>query len=41
MTLKWIVLFRRELSVMPAVTAALLHHSALDTGNDFKVVSTV
>jgi len=41
MTLKWLVLCRRELAVMPAVTAALLHHSAVDTGNDFKMVSTV
>ena len=40
MTLKWLVLCRRELAVMLAVTAVLLHHSAVDTGNDFNVVST-
>jgi len=41
MNIKWIVLCRRELAVRPAVTAALLHHSAVDTGNNFKLVSTV
>jgi len=41
MTLEWLVLCRKELAVMPAVTAALLHHSAVDTGNDFKVDCTV
>ena len=31
---------RGEIAVMPAVTAVLLHHSAMDTGTDFSVVST-
>jgi len=26
--------------IMPAVTAVLLHHSAMDTGTDFNVVTT-
>jgi len=28
------------MAVMPAVTAVLLHHSAMDTGNDCSVIST-
>ena len=31
---------RREMSVMPSVTAVLLHHSAMDTGTDCSVVCT-
>ena len=31
----------REMAVLPAVTAVLLHHSAMDTWNDGNVVSTV
>jgi len=31
---------RGELAVMTAVTAVQLNHSAVDTGNDCKVVST-
>jgi len=31
---------RREMVVLPAVTALLLHHSAMDTGTDCNVVST-
>jgi len=29
---------RGEIAVMPAVTAVLLHHSAMDTGTDCSVV---
>ena len=29
-----------EMAVMPAVTAVLLHHSAMETGIDSRVVST-
>ena len=32
---------RGEMAVMPAVTAVLLHHSAMDTGTETNVVSTV
>jgi len=28
------------MAVKPAVTAVLLHHSAMDTGIEFKVVNT-
>jgi len=28
------------MAVMPALTAVLLLHSALDTGNEYKVLST-
>ena len=31
---------RGEMAVMPAVTAVLLHHSAMDNGTDCSVVST-
>jgi len=31
---------RGEMAVMPAVTAVLLHHSAMDTGTDCSVGST-
>jgi hypothetical protein len=31
---------RGEMAVLPAVTAVLLHHSAVDTWTDCKVVST-
>jgi len=31
---------RGEMAVMPAVTAVLLHRSAVDTGTDCSVVST-
>ena len=41
MTLMLLVLVRGELAVIPAVTAVLFYHSAVDTGNDFIVVSTV
>ena len=35
-----IVQDRGELAVIFAVTAVLLHHSAIDTGAEFSVVST-
>jgi len=31
----------REMAVLPAVTAVLLHHNVTDTLNDWDVVSTV
>jgi len=31
---------RGEMAVLPAVTAVLLHHSAMDTWTDCNVVST-
>ena len=31
---------RGEMTVLPAVTAVLLHHSAMDTWTDCNVVST-
>ena len=31
---------RGEIAVMPAVTAVLLHHLAMDTGTECNVVST-
>jgi len=31
---------RGKMAVMPAVTAVLLHHSAMDTRNDSNVFST-
>jgi len=31
---------RREMASMPAVTAVLLHHNAMDTRTDCSVVST-
>ena len=31
---------RGEMAVLPAVTAVLLHHSAMDTWTDCSVVST-
>jgi len=31
---------RGEMAVLPAVTAGLLHHSAMDTWTDCSVVST-
>jgi len=31
---------RGEMAVLPAVTAVLLHHSAMDTLTDWSVVST-
>jgi len=31
---------RGEIAVMPAVTAVLIHHSAMDKGTDCSVVST-
>jgi len=31
---------RGEMAVMPAVTAVLVHHNAVDTENDCNVVST-
>ena len=31
---------RREMAVLPAVTAVLLHHCVLDTWTDCNVVST-
>jgi len=31
---------RGEIAVLPAVTAVLLHHSAMDTWTDGNVVST-
>jgi len=30
---------RGEMAVLPAVTAVLLHHSAMDTWNQFSVLS--
>jgi len=35
-----LVLGRGEMAVMPAVTAVLLHHSAMDTGTKSNVVTT-
>ena len=32
---------RGELEVLPAVTAILLHHNAMDTWNDCNIVITV
>jgi len=40
MTVKWLVLGRGEMAIMPAVNAVLLHLNAMDTGNDSNVVST-
>ena len=31
---------RREMAVLPAVTAVLLYHFAMDTWTDYNVVST-
>jgi len=31
---------RGEMAVMPAVTSVLLHHSAMDTGTYYSVIST-
>ena len=31
---------RREMAVLPAVSAVLLHHSTMDTWTDCNVVST-
>jgi len=35
-----LLLGRGEMAVLPAVTAVLLHHSAMDTWTDRSVVST-
>jgi len=35
----WFVQGRREMTVLPAVTAILLHHSAMDIWTDCSVVS--
>jgi len=40
MTVMFLVQGRGEMAVLPAVTAVLLHHSAMDTWTDFNVVST-
>jgi len=40
MKLMMLVQGRGEMADMPAVTAVLLHHSAIDTGTDCNVVST-
>jgi hypothetical protein len=39
-TVMLLVQDRGEMAVLPAVTAVLLHHSAMDTGSDYNVVST-
>jgi len=36
----WLVLGRGEMAVIPAVTAVLLHHGAMDTGTKSNVVIT-
>ena len=35
-----LLLGRGEMAVLPAVTAVLLHHSAMSSGTDCSVVST-
>jgi len=40
MTVMLLVQGRGERAVMPAVTALLLHHSAMDTGTDCNVIRT-
>ena len=40
LAVKLLVQGRGEMVVLPAVTAVLLHHSAVDTGTDCSVVST-
>jgi hypothetical protein len=40
MTAVLLVQGRGEMAVLPAVTAVLLHHSAMDTWTDCSVVST-
>jgi len=40
LTVVLLVQGRGELAVLPAVTAVLLHHSAMDTWTDCNVVST-
>jgi hypothetical protein len=40
MTVMLLVQGRGEMAVLPAVTAVLLHHSAMDTWTDCNVVST-
>jgi hypothetical protein len=40
LTAKLLVQGRGEIMVLPAVTAVLLHHSAVDTWTDCNVVST-
>ena len=40
LTVMLLVRFRGEMSVLPAVTAVLLHHSAMDTWSVCNVVST-
>jgi hypothetical protein len=39
-TVMLLVQGRGEMEVLPAVTAVLLHHSAMDTGTDISAVST-
>ena len=39
LTVMLLVQGRREIAVLPAVTAVLLHHSAMDTLTDCNVVS--
>ena len=36
----WLVQGRGEFAVLPAVTAVLLHHNAMDTWTEGNVVST-
>ena len=40
LTVMMLVEGRGEIAVLPAVTAVLLHHSAMDTWTDCNVVST-
>jgi len=40
LTVVLLVQGKGEMAVMPAVTAGLLHYSAMDTGADCRVVST-
>jgi hypothetical protein len=41
MTVVLLVQGRGEIAVLPAVTAVLLHHNAMDIGTDCSVFSTV
>ena len=40
LTVMLLVQCRVEMAVLPAVTAVLLHHSAMDLSTDFNVVNT-
>ena len=40
LTVELLVQSRGDVAVMPAVTAVLLHHSAMEIGIDSRVVST-